>query len=293
MATIMVVGASGYIGSNIVTALRKEHRVIALFRKEVMRYPGLSHFVYSFEDKDYLKRLMQILKPDFVIYAAGMTDMMDCHKRAKMAEAVNSLGPVVFTAAGETVHSRFIYLSTPYVFDGKRGSYSEVDVVLSETTMGKTKLAGENYVRGKAQNYTVLRCSPIYGLGSYMHPSFTDKLRMTVSRGERYELPENEHHSFLYVGVLMDALRWIIKNEAVNETYHLGGLTKLSTYEFGQDLCRKLGLDAGLLVPTRGHFPDTAFLDFSLNSSKFVKNSQVDTLVLEQGLDLFQKLLVR
>ena len=289
----MVVGASGFLGSNIVTQLRKEHRVIALFRKDVVRYPGLSHFVYSFEDKDFLKRLMQILKPDFVIYVAGMTDMMDCHRRPKLAESVNALGPVLFNTAGETVHNRFIYISTSYVFDGKRGSYAESDVVLSETTFGKTKLAGENYVRGKAQIFTILRCSPIYGLGSYLHPSFTDRMRMALSRGERFELPENEHQSFLYIGVLMDALRWIVKNEAMNETYHLGGLTKLSTYEFGQDMCRRLGLDAGLLVPTRGHFPDTAFLDFSLNSSKFVNASQIDTLVLEKGLDLFQKLLIR
>lgn len=289
----MVVGASGFLGSNIVTSLRKEHKVIAMFRGQVIRYDGASHFMYSFDNKEYLKRVMTILKPDFVIYVAGMTDFMDCHKRPKMADAVNSLGPVVFGEAAGSVHHRFIYVSTAYVFNGVKGSYAEPDVPMAETTYGKTKLAGENYVRSKSQIYTILRCSPVYGLGSYAHPCFTDHMRMALARGQRFELPENEHHSFLFIDVLMNALEWIIKNESSNETYHLGGLTKLSTFEFGTDMAKRLGLDPTLITPTRGHFPDNAFLDFSLNSSKLVKNSQVDTLVLEQGLDLFQKLLIR
>ncbi len=293
MATVMVVGASGFVGSTLVTELSKEHKVIALFRKEIMRFPGVSPFAYALEDRDYLKRLMQILKPDFIIYAAGMNDFMECHKKQKHAESINTLGPVVFMGAAETITQRFIFISNCYVFDGKKGSYAEDDVVMADTTLGKTRLAGENYVRGKAQIFSILRCSPLLGLGSYAHPSVFDKMRMALSRQERFELPENETHSFLSTYTLVSAVNWIIKNEAMNETYHLGGLTKLTTYEFGQELAQTLGLDSSLIVPTRGTFQDNDFLDFSLNSSKIVSNSQIDTLVLEQSLDLFKKKLIR
>jgi dTDP-4-dehydrorhamnose reductase len=292
MATVMVVGANGFLGSNIVEGLKNEHKVIALFRKEIMRFKGVSHFTYGIEDRDYLKRLMQILKPDFVIYAAGMNDFMECHLKEKVAEAVNTLGPVVFMGAAETISTRFIFISNSYVFDGSKGSYVEDDVVMADTTMGKTRLGGENYVRNKAQIYTILRCSPVLGIGSYSHTSLFDKMRIALSRGERFELPENEIHSFLSAETLLNAINWIIKNESANETYHLGGLTKLSTFEFGQDLAKSLGLDAKLIIPTRGTFQNKDFLDFSLDSSKFVTNSQIDTLVLEQCLDLFQQKLI-
>jgi len=293
MATVIVVGASGFVGSNLVCDLRKEHKVVALFRKQIMRFRGVTHYTYNFEDKDYLKRMMQIVRPDVVIYAAGLHDFMDCHKRPQMADAVNALGPMAISAAAESIPIRFIYLSTAYVFDGKKGSYNENDVVLAETTLGKTKLSGENYVRSKCQTYTIIRLSPLYGLGSYAHPSIFDKMRMVLSKGEKFEVPENEYHSYLYIGVLTKAIDWIIKNETVNDTYHLSGLTKLTSHQFAQELARKLNLDPELLVPTRGMFPDATSLDFSMNGSKFIRQSKIDPLVLEQGFDLFKQLLVR
>ena len=264
-----------------------------MFRKQIVRYEGTSHFVYSFDDRDYIKRLMTVLKPNVIIYAAGINDMLECHLKPKLADMIHSLGPVFFSAAAETVPHRYIYLSTSYVYDGRKGSYVETDVAFTETTLGRSKMAGENYIRGKSPTYTVFRLSPVVGLGSVFHPSFVDRMRNDLAIGKRHEMPENEHHSFLFIDTLLEAVEWAIQHESRNETYNLGGLTKLSTYEFGVELARKLGLDHKLIVPTKGTFKDHAFLDFSLNGTKFVKNSQINPLILEESLDLFQKLLVR
>lgn len=292
MSTIMVIGATGFLGSNIVLHLRKKHKVIALFRRQVIRYEGVNTFHYSFDDIDYMKRLMAILKPGIIIYASGVNDLMECHLKPQLADAANSLGPVFFLDAAHAVPHRYIYLSTSYIFDGRKGSYQESDLPMTETTFGKSKLAGENYVRSKAQSYTVFRCSPVYGMGSTLHPSFTDRLRNDLAAGKRHELPENENHSFLYIDTLLESLDWVIQNESKNEVYHLAGLTKLSTYEFGVEFAQKFGFDPKLVVPNRGIFKDSSFLDFSLNASRFVKASQINPLVLEKGFDLLQKKLI-
>lgn len=289
--TVLVVGASGFIGSNLVAFLRKRHKVVAAFNRSIIRYPGASHLMYTLEDRDYMKRVITHTKPDSIVYCAGITDFVDCAKSPQRAEAVNTYGPVLLTAAADTVTHRFIYLSTAFVYDGKKGNFAEVDVVLPETHFAKGKLAGENYVRSKSLTHTILRFSPTYGIGSIFHPSPFDRIRMKLERGERVELPDNEVHSFLSIDVAMRAIEWCITQETRNHTYNLGGLTKVSWYELGIKVAESFGFDPGLVVPGAAQFQDD--VDFSLNGSELVRQLEVDPLILEQGLDLLKQQLVR
>jgi dTDP-4-dehydrorhamnose reductase len=285
------VGASGFLGSNIVNHLRKRHKVIAAFNRHIIRFPGVSHVLFSLADRDYLKRMLTLFRPDAIVYAAGINDFVECHKRPQHAELVNSHGPAAIAAAADTVPHRFIYLSSAYVFDGRKGNFVESDVVLPGTSFGKGKLTGENYVRSKFLDYTILRFSPIFGIGSIYHPSEFDKMRMRLQRGERIEMATNEIHSFLALSVALKAIEWAIVSETQSKTYNLGGLTKLSWHEFGIMVAESLGFDKNLIVPVKGQFDDN--VDFSLNGSELIRRLQIDPLVLEQGLDLLKQQLVR
>ena len=290
MKTILVIGSSGFLGSNIVHYLSKRHKVVAAFNKHVIKYPGITQTVCVLGDRDYMKRMISIVRPDVIIYAAGITDFVQCAKKPRMAELVNSFGPAVISGASDTISHRFIFLSTSYVYDGKKGNFSEVDVVLPQTTFGKSKLAGENYVRSKFLTYSILRFSPIYGSGSLYYPGIVAKIRMKLQRGEKVELSNTEMHSFVSINVALKAIEWAAISENQNKTYNLGGLTKLTWYDFGVMLADSLGFDSNLIVPVKGQFDEP--VDFSLNGSELVKQLQIDPLILEQGLDLFKQQLV-
>jgi len=289
--TIMVIGANGFLGSSIVNYFGKKHKVIALFNKHILRFPGTTHFNYNLSDRDYMKRIISLTKPDTIIYCAGINDFVECAKNQRMAEAVNSYGPTLISSAADTVQHRFIYLSTAFVYDGKRGNYLETDVVLPQSAFGKYKLAGENYVRSKFMTYTVMRLSPVYGLGTIYHPSQFDQIRMKLQRGERVELPQNEMHSFLFVDIAMRGLEWVITQESRNRTYNLGGLTKVTWFDFGKLIAESFGFNPDLVMPAKGNFEED--VDFSLNGTDLVRLSQVDPLIMEQGLDLLKQQLIR
>ncbi len=290
MKTILVIGSSGFLGSNVVDYLKKKYKVIAAFHKNVIRIPGISTFYYNLNNKDYMKRVLSLTKPEYIIYCAGVTDFLTCAKSPRVAEIVNSFGPVLLSTSADTVPHRFIYLSTSYVYDGVKGNFSEHDVVLPETTYGKSKLAGENYVRSKSLTYTILRFAPIYGIGSSFHPSEFDRIRMKLERGQTVELPENEVHSFLSMDIVLKAIDWVIQNETKNKTYNLGGLTKISWHEFGTQIANTLGFNPTQVVPVKAQFEGDK--DFSLNGSELVRMLEVDPLVVEEGLDLLKKKLV-
>lgn len=287
----MVVGASGFLGSNIVEHFRKKHRVIAAFNRNLLKFPGVSHCMYTLSDRDYMKRLILLSKPDVIIYCAGINDFLECAKFPQLAEAVNGYGPVFLSAAADTIPHRFIYLSSAYVYDGKKGNYNEIDVVLPDTHFGKGKLAGENYVRSKCLNYTILRFAPIFGIGSIYHQSMFDKLRHKLQMGQSMELPQNEVHSFLSINVALKAIEWAATQETRNHAYNLGGLTKISSYEFGVSVAESLGFDSRNVLPGKSQFEGD--VDFSLNGSELVRQLEIDPLILEQGLDLLKQQLIR
>ena len=291
MKTILVVGASGFLGSCVVENLRKRHKVIAAFNRNIIRFPGVSHFMYMLSERDYMKRMVTLVKPDVIIYCAGVSDFMECATKPQIAESVNSFGPVVIAAAADTLACRFIYLSTSYVYDGRKGNFLEGDVVLPQTIYGKSKLAGENYVRSKLVSYTILRFSPIYGLGSIYRQSLFDQIRLKLQRGQSVELANREVHSFLSMEIALKAIEWAAITETQNRTYNLGGLTKLSWYDFGLALAEAFGFDPSLVIPGKGSFDED--VDFSLNGSELVRQLQIDPLILEQGLDLLKQQLIR
>lgn len=291
MKTILVIGASGYLGSNVVAYLHKRHKVIAAFNRHVIKFPGVSHFMYLLSERDYMKRMISLIRPDVIIYCAGMNDFLECAQKPQIAEAVNAFGPVVIAAAADTHPHRFIYLSSCYVYDGKKGNFTEAEVVLPQTVYGKSKLAGENYVRAKILSSTILRFSPIYGIGSIFHPSVFDQIRFKLQRGQTVELPVKEVHSFLSMEIALKAIEWAVVSEGLSRTYNLGGLTKLSWFEFGQLIAASFGFDPNLIVPGKGSFDEE--VDFSLNGSDIVRQLQVDPLILEQGLDLLKQQLIR
>lgn len=290
MRTILVLGASGFIGSNLVNYLRKKHKVIATFNRNFIRFHGVTHYPFNLGDKDYLKRLMTLSRPDVIVYCAGINDLAECQRSPRMADAVNSHGVIAMAAAAEATPARFIYLSSAYTYDGRKGSYVEGDVCLPDTAFGKMKLAGENYVRSKFLDYTILRLSPVYGIGSIYHPSIFDAIRMKLERGQRVDLPDNEVHSFLNINIVLKAIEWAAAEESTSKSYNLSGLTKLTWYDFGVAIANSLGLDATLIVPVRGQFEEV--VDFSLNGSDLIRKLQIDPLILDDGLDLLKQQLV-
>lgn len=286
----MVVGASGFLGSNLVQHLRKKHKVIAAFHRNIIKFPGASHASYSLLEREYMKRVFMLMRPDTVIYCAGINDFVTCAKFPQLADTVNSMGAVSISSAGDTVPHRLIYISSAYVYDGLKGNFAESDVVFPSTQFGKSKLSGENFIRSKSTTFSIFRLSPLIGTGSLYHQSVVDQIRMKLQKGLTVELPNNEIHSFLSVDVAMEAIEWAATQEARNATYNLGGLTKVSWYDFGVMLAEKLGFDPNLIVPGKGHLDQGG--DFSLNGSDLLRQLDVDPLLLEQSLDLFQKKLV-
>jgi dTDP-4-dehydrorhamnose reductase len=192
------------------------------------------------------------------------------------------------------LQSKFIYLSNPYTFDGRRGNYHETDTPLPFHSFGKMKLAGENYVRTKTLNWVSVRSSPLYGRGVPNHPSFLDVVRMKLERGQSFELSPRETHSFAHVDGLADVMASLIDSSYKNKVLHYGGLNKLSHYEFGREFAKAFGYNENLITLPQNQekMHEKDFEDYSINCTNAVETLKIKPLLLQEGFDLLKKDLV-
>jgi dTDP-4-dehydrorhamnose reductase len=295
--TVLIIGGSGFIGTHLAQRLREGYKVFATFHKGFTRIPGVTFIPLNIDNRNWVKRLMYSTQPDAVIYAAGNNQFEVAEHNSRYTELMHSAGPAVLASSADILQPRMIYLSNPYVFDGMKGNYHEIDTVLPWSTLGRMKLGGENAIRSKCLNYVILRSSPIFGRGNSGHLSFLDHLRMGLDRNRRIEVSHQELHSFSTTYELCEIIQRLIESGIRNRIMHFGGLTKITHFELAKAFATRFGYDPHLILqkaPTQrrnGVAEDFQF-DFSLNSTQVAETLKIKPLLLEESLDLINQQLI-
>jgi dTDP-4-dehydrorhamnose reductase len=286
---VLIVGASGFIGTHLALRLRDEYRVFATYHKHAMQMPGVTYIPLDIANRNWIKRAVYTARPDFVIYLTGSGDPIWCEDQAKMAEFLHTGGVATISQAVDILQPKFIYLSSAYAFDGARGNYHETDTVLPDNVLGKSKLAGENIVRTKL-NYIVIRSSPLFGRGNGYRLSALDRLRITLQKGQRIELADNEVHSFAPVQGLVELIQRTLTSGIRNKTIHYGGLTKVSHYDFARLFAEHQGYDPRLVLraarPQINGSAVNLHWDYSLNSTLAADSFKIKPYLLEEAFEL-------
>jgi dTDP-4-dehydrorhamnose reductase len=284
--TILIVGGSGYLGTHLCLKLRDNYKVFATYHKNPTQIQGVTFFPLDALKRDFAKRLMYSIRPEIIIYVAGSNDVAWAEKNPRDADRIHTGGTVNISTVSEIFQPKLIYLSNAYVFDGKRGNYHEIDVVLPEAALGKSKLSSENFIKSKSLNFCILRSSPIFGRGTVRHPTLLDQLRIALAKKQRIELSHDAYHSWIPMPHFLQAVEGLIENPQRNKVYHLGGLTRATAFDLGREFAREYGYSPDLIQPLGARTPE---LDFSLNSSQLLKQIGMRTQELTESLHLLRK----
>ena len=104
--------------------------------------------------------------PDVIVNCAAHTAVDACETDLDNAYKINAIGPRNLSLAANEVNAKLVHVSTDYVFDGKgTRPYTEFDPVNPQGAYGKTKLAGEEFVKAFANKYFIIRTAWLYGDG--------------------------------------------------------------------------------------------------------------------------------
>ena len=115
---------------------------------------------------DEVIKFAREIKPYAIINCAAHTGVDACESEEDKAYKINAIGARNLSIAASETDAKLIHISTDYVFNGKATKpYREFDAVGPQGMYGKTKLAGENFVKEFADRYFIIRTAWLYGDG--------------------------------------------------------------------------------------------------------------------------------
>jgi dTDP-4-dehydrorhamnose reductase len=132
---IIVTGDNGQLGYDVVRELNERNY------KDVL---GIDIQDLDLTNEKAVQSFMRKHKPDVIIHCAAYTAVDNAEDNEEICYDVNVNGTMYLVASAKELNSKFVYISTDYVFSGdKDGEYLESDKPNPKSVYGKTKYLGE------------------------------------------------------------------------------------------------------------------------------------------------------
>ncbi len=245
---ILVTGASGLLGANLVLAARSDGvEVTAAYHHHPVHFPGVRVVEVDLGDPAALEGMVSGLRPDWVVHCAAATDVDWCEAHPAEAERVNAEASGALAEAAAAAGARFAYISTDAVFDGSRGGYDESDDPAPCNVYGRTKRDGERLVQRAQPSSLVVRTN-LYGWNVQPKASLGEWILERLEAGET--VPGFE--DVVFTPTLADRLaRDLLDLMAAGQKgmFHVAGSEALSKYEFARRVARAFGFEPDRVRP--------------------------------------------
>ena len=253
MRNILIIGANGFTGRRILNDLSasKAYNVTGCSLHEDIS-PGSNYrFVQTdIRKENAVKTLFDSVEPHVVINTSALSvpDYCETHHEEAYDTNVNATEHLAnYCRAG---NSRFIHLSTDFVFDGCTNKlYTEEDEPNPVNYYGITKLEGEKRIAGCCPDYAIVRVVVVYGKAlPRQHGNVLQLVANKLRNGEPIRVVSDQWRTPTFVGDISEGVERLI-NYPNNGIFHICGSECLSIAEIAYKVADFLHLDRSLIHP--------------------------------------------
>ncbi len=228
MKRILITGGSGFLGTKMREAARGKYNVYFTYQKTA-KDKFSKGFKCDIIDRNKVFETIGRIKPFVIIHAAAVTDVDLCEKNRELAWKVNVGGTKNIIDACSKYKIKLIFVSTSYVFDGKKGNYRETDTPQNPANYySETKLEAERQIIASNINYAIGRTVVLYGWG---RPNFVTWVLSEIKKKNRIRIATDLYTSPTYINNCADALLRIAEKDAKG-IFHITGNERISRYDF-------------------------------------------------------------
>jgi dTDP-4-dehydrorhamnose reductase len=224
---VTIFGASGLLGKALMREWRSDEVV------------GLSSRDVDIRNAARVEEIVQETRPDWIVLAAAYTDVDGCETNPELAYTVNRDGAMHVAGAAKKAGARLLFLSTDYVFDGKKTSpYETSDVRNPQSVYGRSKSEAEVGLQSLLPDCCVVRTSWIFGTGGKCFPNTILKLaesRLTL------DVVNDQRGCPTFTDDLARALIHLCRNQA-SGIVHATNAGECTWFEFAREIVRGAGL---------------------------------------------------
>lgn len=245
---VLITGANGQLGSDVCRELSLAELV------------PLTHSEVDVTDMDSVKQTFVRYKPEIVINTAAYVRVDDCEDNPDKAFLVNALGARNLAVVASEFDAKLVHISTDYIFGGEADPqatpYTEFDTPAPVNIYGKSKLAGEDFVRHLCHRHLIVRTSGLFGAAgsSGKGGNFVETMLRLGKEQDELRVVNDQIFSPTYTRDLARKIAQLTTTEYYG-IFHITNRGSCSWYEFAKEILRLAGLETSVTpVPSEQYF---------------------------------------
>ncbi|WP_414733592.1 dTDP-4-dehydrorhamnose reductase family protein [Acetobacterium carbinolicum] len=230
---ILITGASGMLGKRIIElfSIDQKYEVYGVSRKNKNNdSPDIIMVNIDLMDMEAVEDGLNQIKPEMIIHCAANVNLEDCQKNQNAAYKLH-VESTQKLAAYNPGSTKFIYISTDSVFDGRKGNYTEEDKVNPLNYYAESKYLGEKTAISSNSNTLVIRTN-IYGFGSSEGHSLVEWAIEQLSSNQSIKGFEDVLFNPVYVGQLAAIIKKLLEEGNITGVLNIGSDQFISKYQF-------------------------------------------------------------
>lgn len=246
----MITGSSGMLGTDLARELKRGYDVVGTDMVKSPRSAVREFYKADITDRRSIAAVFRKSRPNIVVHTAAWTNVDGCELNKKKAYAINSDGARNVALSSRDVGARLIYISTDFVFDGKKKRpYKENDKTGPINVYADSKLRGERAVKKAFKEYFILRTSWLYGrCGTNFVNTIAEKARVEGS----LKVVDDQAGSPTYTKDLAKAVHKLIdkmvtcdmSHVTCGDVYHVSNTGSVSWYDYARAVLKFAGIKA-------------------------------------------------
>jgi dTDP-4-dehydrorhamnose reductase len=224
---VTIFGASGLLGKALLSEWSAD------------TVTGLTSHAADIRDAKRVQDVVQESNPEWIVLAAAYTDVDGCEGNPDLAFAVNRDGAVNVAVAAKKVGARLVFLSSDYVFDGKKTTPYEIeDARNPQSVYGRTKAEAEIRLLALMPECCIARTSWLFGIGGKCFPDTI--LKLAASR-PGLDVVNDQRGCPTYSVDLARAIVQLCRKDA-SGIVHVTNAGDCTWFEFARDIIGGAGL---------------------------------------------------
>ncbi len=247
---ILLFGANGMLGQRLMEFYAKQQgiQLLACSIEDEPVAEGTEYRKIDISRREEVKDLVYDFYPDVIINAAAYTNVDLSETEREQAWKTNVKGVEYIAEVSRVIDSHIVHISTDYIFNGKKGPYSEKDKPSPLGYYARTKLASENVLRISGTYHTILRTNVLYGIAHNSRPDFVRWVVNALRSGKKVRIVTDQINNPTFIDDLVQAISKVIEYKKYG-VYNIGGKEFLSRFDFTMKIADFFNLDKSLISP--------------------------------------------
>ena len=281
---IFITGGSGLLGSAISLYFKDYFEVTSTYTTHKTTIYGCKSAYLDITDAKATMNLIKKIKPEVILHTAALVGINICEKETSLAHSINVAGTKNIVDAAKSAKSKIVYISTDYVFDGKKGMYKENDKCNPINYYGKTKLEGEKLIDLKKD--CIIRTS-IYGWNVVPgKKSFSTWIIDELTNNKQINIFSDQFNSMMLTNNCAELLKEVVDKD-LSGIINIASSSKISKYDFAVKLAEIFDLNKELINPVKNADVigfEKRPLDVSLDITKSKKELKTKVLNISESI---------